>query len=178
VTVDVPETLSPILTDAALLERAIANLISNALAFAPDRVVHVVAGLEAPELPIAPTGDPAPAPMPERIELRIIDRGPGIPIDQRRAVFRPFQRLGDGGNAHADGVGLGLAVARGFVEATDGHLTLDDTPGGGLTASISLPVAPVSIAPMALPDAPGAPVASASASADEKTSVTTSRGSR
>jgi two-component system sensor histidine kinase KdpD len=56
-------------------------------------------------------------------------------------VFRPFQRLGDGGNAHADGVGLGLAVARGFVEAIDGRLTLDDTPGGGLTAAISLPVA-------------------------------------
>jgi two-component system sensor histidine kinase KdpD len=175
VTVDVPETLSPILTDAALLERAIANLISNALAFAPDRVVHVVAGLEAPELPIAPTGDPAPAPVPERIELRIIDRGPGIPIDQRRAVFRPFQRLGDGGNAHADGVGLGLAVARGFVEATAGHLTLDDTPGGGLTASISLPVAPVSIAAMALPDAPSEPGAAA---ADQKTAVTTSPGSR
>jgi two-component system sensor histidine kinase KdpD len=173
--VDVPETLSPILTDAALLERAIANLISNALAFAPDRVVHVVAGLEAPELPIAPTGDPAPAPVPERIELRIIDRGPGIPIDQRRAVFRPFQRLGDGGNAHADGVGLGLAVARGFVEATAGHLTLDDTPGGGLTASISLPVAPVSIAAMALPDAPSEPGAAA---ADQKTAVTTSPGSR
>jgi two-component system sensor histidine kinase KdpD len=150
VEVDVPETLSPVLTDPALLERAVANLISNALAFAPDRVVSVVAAVEAPDLPVAEATEAGEQVAgPGRIELRIIDRGPGIPADQRRAVFRPFQRLGDGGNAHADGVGLGLAVARGFVEAIDGRLTLDDTPGGGLTAAISLPVATIGAPPAA-----------------------------
>jgi two-component system sensor histidine kinase KdpD len=51
----------------------------------------------------------------------------------------PFQRLGDRANASPTGVGLGLAVARGFVEAMHGELTLEDTPGGGLTAEITLP---------------------------------------
>ena len=74
------------------------------------------------------------------IELIAIDRGPGIPPHQREAVVGPFQRLGDGSNVA--GVGLGLAVAKGFVEAMDGHLELDDTPGGGLTATMTLPLAP------------------------------------
>ena len=60
--------------------------------------------------------------------------------DKREAVFRPFQRLGD--QPRGNGVGLGLAVARGFVEAMDGTLTIDDTPGGGTTVTISLPAAP------------------------------------
>jgi two-component system sensor histidine kinase KdpD len=70
----------------------------------------------------------------------VVDRGPGIPPAQRESVFQPFQRLGDGGNATHDGLGLGLAVAKGFVEAMGGELSLDDTPGGGVTAVISLPV--------------------------------------
>ena len=73
------------------------------------------------------------------VELTIADEGPGIPHDKREEVFRPFQRLGD--NPQGDGVGLGLAVARGFVEAMDGELTIDDTPGGGTTVMITLPAA-------------------------------------
>jgi two-component system, OmpR family, sensor histidine kinase KdpD len=152
VVVDVPESLTPIVTDPALLERAIANLVSNALAFSPRGTVHVVGAVEIPELGIARAPDrpdvAGAGAGGNRVELQIIDRGPGIPAAQRDAVFRPFQRLGDGGNAHADGVGLGLAVARGFVEAVDGHLVLDDTPGGGLTATISLPAMPPTPMPM------------------------------
>jgi two-component system sensor histidine kinase KdpD len=100
----------------------------------------------------------------DRIDLRIIDRGIGVPPPQRDRMFEPFQRLGDGGdvsdgaeraaaaaadetamivapNGHSsgvNGVGLGLAVAKGFVEAIGGELILDDTPGGGLTAIIEL----------------------------------------
>ena len=74
-----------------------------------------------------------------RVELRVVDRGPGIPGEDRERVFQPFQRLGD--NPNGTGVGLGLAVARGFVEAMGGELLVDDTPGGGCTMVVSLPVA-------------------------------------
>ena len=76
----------------------------------------------------------------QRVELMVVDRGPGIPASQREDVFRPFQRLGDRSNG--SGVGLGLAVARGFVEAMGGEINVDDTPGGGLTMVISLPAVP------------------------------------
>jgi len=121
VVVDVPETLPRVNVDAALLERAVANLVDNAVRHSPsDRPVRVEAGAVA-----------------GRVDLRVVDRGPGIPLAQRDVIFQPFQRLGDAG---ADtGVGLGLAVARGFVEAVGGEISVEDTPGGGLTMVISLP---------------------------------------
>jgi len=70
---------------------------------------------------------------------RGVPRGPGIPAGDRERVFQPFQRLGD--RRGGDGVGLGLAVARGFVEAMDGTLTVEDTPGGGATMVVSLEAA-------------------------------------
>ncbi|HZP28870.1 MAG TPA: DUF4118 domain-containing protein [Acidimicrobiia bacterium] len=123
VELDVAETLPPVKADPALLERAIANLVGNALQWSPrDLPVRVCAGT---------VGD--------RVELRVVDRGPGIPPSERERVFLPFQRLGDRG--HATGVGLGLAVARGFVEVMGGTLTVEDTPGGGVTMVVALPVA-------------------------------------
>jgi two-component system sensor histidine kinase KdpD len=71
----------------------------------------------------------------------VVDRGPGIPAEEREAVFQPFQRKGDGASATRAGVGLGLAVAKGFVEAMGGELTLEDTPRGGLTSVVSLKLA-------------------------------------
>jgi two-component system sensor histidine kinase KdpD len=123
VVVDVPETVPLVDTDGALLERAVANLVSNAVAWTPpDRPVRVEAAAVA-----------------GHAELRVIDRGPGIPLAQRAQVFEPFQRLGDvSGDA---GVGLGLAIAKGFIEATGGRLELDDTPGGGSTFTAILPLA-------------------------------------
>ena len=124
VVLDLPETLPRVKADAPLLERAIANIVDNARAWAlDDQCVRVEAGA---------VGD--------RVHLRIIDHGPGIPIDQRELIFQPFQRLGDN-PSHGNGVGLGLAVARGFVDAMGGELTVEDTPGGGLTMVISLPAA-------------------------------------
>jgi two-component system, OmpR family, sensor histidine kinase KdpD len=124
VVMHVDETLPPVRADAALLERAIANLVDNALAWSPaDQVVRVEAG-----------------PIAGRVDLRIVDRGPGIPADQRDRMFQPFQRLGDQSNG--TGTGLGLAVARGFVEAMGGEITVEDTPGGGLTMVVSLDSAP------------------------------------
>jgi two-component system sensor histidine kinase KdpD len=108
-------------TDPALIERALANVVSNALAWSPE---------ESPVLiKVGATAG--------RVEIRVMDRGPGIPAGQREKVFEPFQRLGD--RSRDIGVGLGLAIAKGFVEATGGTLELDDTPGGGTTVCISLP---------------------------------------
>jgi two-component system sensor histidine kinase KdpD len=119
---DVPETLPLVDVDPALLERAVANLVENAVRHAPaGETVRVIAGR---------VGD--------RVDLRVIDAGPGIPAGERDRVFRPFQRLGD--HPNGAGVGLGLAVAKGFVEALGGELSVEDTPGGGTTMVVSLPV--------------------------------------
>ncbi|HEX4529084.1 MAG TPA: DUF4118 domain-containing protein [Acidimicrobiia bacterium] len=123
VEVDVDEMLPRVRADAALLERAIANVIENAIAWSPPEVAVRVEACVAQE----------------RVDLHVVDRGPGIPSSQREDVFRPFQRLGDRSNG--SGVGLGLAVARGFVEAMGGELLVEDTPGGGVTMVISLPAA-------------------------------------
>ncbi|HWW55033.1 MAG TPA: ATP-binding protein, partial [Acidimicrobiales bacterium] len=123
VIVDVAENLPPLHTDPALLERAVANVVDNAVSWSPEGVpVRVEAASVA-----------------GRIDLRVIDRGPGIPPDQRERVFEAFQRLGDKGTGV--GVGLGLAVARGFVDALGGELIVDDTPGGGTTMIFSFKVA-------------------------------------
>jgi two-component system, OmpR family, sensor histidine kinase KdpD len=74
------------------------------------------------------------------VELRVIDRGPGIPEQDKERMFVPFQRLGDTDNT--TGVGLGLALSHGLTEAMGGTLTAEDTPGGGLTMTVSLPAAP------------------------------------
>ena len=117
--VDVPETLPRVDVDAALLERAIANIAANARTHTP------------PDAPIQILGSAVNG----RVELRVVDRGPGIPTDARERVFEPFQRLGD--RPAGDGVGLGLAVARGFVEAMGGQIEIEDTPGGGLTMVVA-----------------------------------------
>ncbi len=120
VVVDVPDTLPPVHADPALLERAIANVVDNALSWSPPgQPVRVEAGVVRAE-----------------IVLRVIDRGPGIAPEDRERVFQPFQRLGDGSQGR--GVGLGLAVARGFTEAIGGDLHVDDTPGGGTTMVFTL----------------------------------------
>ncbi len=73
------------------------------------------------------------------VKIRVIDQGPGIPGDQKDRLFEPFQRLGDGSGGSPNGVGLGLAVARGFTRAIGGDLVYEDTPEGGSTFVFSLP---------------------------------------
>jgi two-component system, OmpR family, sensor histidine kinase KdpD len=123
VVLDIDDSLPLVATDPGLLERALGNVIDNALTWSPDGT--------AVRVDAARAGD--------RVQIRVVDQGPGIAPDQREAVFLPFQQLGDGGGASPHGVGLGLAVARGFAEAIGAGLTLDDTPGGGTTAVFSLP---------------------------------------
>jgi len=121
VTVEIPESLPEVYVDPAILERIIVNLTENALRYSP-------AG-KPPLLAASALGD--------RVELRVVDRGPGIPEKDRDRMFVPFQRLGDTDNT--TGVGLGLALSRGLTEAMGGTLTADDTPGGGLTMTLSVP---------------------------------------
>jgi two-component system sensor histidine kinase KdpD len=124
VTVEIPESLPAVRADPAILERVVVNLLENALRYSP-------AG-KAPLLAASVLGD--------RVELRVVDRGPGIPEADRERMFVPFQRLGDTDNT--TGVGLGLALSRGLTEAMGGSLTAEDTPGGGLTMTVSLPAEP------------------------------------
>ena len=120
---DLPESLPPVQADPGLLERIVANIIQNALHWSPP----------GREIRIAGTA------CDSRVELRIVDHGPGIPAYARSELFRPFRRLGD--RDSGTGVGLGLAVAHGFTDAMDGELLVEDTPGGGLTIVVALPVA-------------------------------------
>ncbi|MBF6296486.1 sensor histidine kinase KdpD [Nocardia amamiensis] len=107
--------------DSGLLERVLANLIDNALRHAPrDSLVRVTGER---------TGD--------RVSITVVDTGPGVPPGTEEQLFEPFQRLGDRDNT--TGVGLGLSVVRGFVEAMGGTVHAEPTPGGGLTMLVDLP---------------------------------------
>ncbi|MFJ1604998.1 ATP-binding protein [Streptomyces sp. NPDC088253] len=117
---DIPETLPMVAVDPGLLERAVANLVENAVKYSPaDEPVLVSASA-----------------MANRVEVRVVDRGPGVPDEAKDRIFAPFQRYGDA--PRGAGVGLGLAVARGFAEAMGGTLNAEDTPGGGLTMVLTV----------------------------------------
>ncbi|MEX0985177.1 MAG: DUF4118 domain-containing protein [Actinomycetota bacterium] len=123
VEVDVPETLPRVVVDADLIERAVANVVANARKWSPlDRPPHVL-GMRAGG----------------RVELWVIDHGPGVPLVDRSRMFEPFQQLGE--RPGHNGLGLGLAVARGFVDAVDGELRAVETPSGGLTMVMSFEAA-------------------------------------
>jgi two-component system, OmpR family, sensor histidine kinase KdpD len=118
-TFDVDEGLPDVTTDPGLLERVVENLVRNALdhspAAAPVRVTAEVVG--------------------DRVDIRVVDRGPGIALEHRDRVFEPFRTLDD---ADVAGVGLGLAVARGLADAMGHELVVEDTPGGGTTMVVSV----------------------------------------
>ncbi len=120
VELDVPETLPMVAVDAGLLERTVANLVENAVKYN---------ALGTPVLVSASA-------LADRVEVRVVDRGPGVPDEAKERIFEPFQRYGDA--PRGAGVGLGLAVARGFAEAMGGTLNAEDTPGGGLTMVLTL----------------------------------------
>ncbi len=120
VALDIPETLPMVAVDPGLLERTMANLVENAVKYSPAGTPVLVAA--------SALGD--------RVEVRVVDRGPGVPDEAKARIFEPFQRYGDA--PRGAGVGLGLPVARGFAEAMGGTLEAEDTPGGGLTMTVTL----------------------------------------
>ncbi|CAN5378675.1 sensor histidine kinase KdpD [soil metagenome] len=120
VELDIADDLPPAIADSGLVQRVLVNLIENARRFSPsDSSVRVAASSFA-----------------GTVEIRIADRGPGVSAERRDDIFVPFQRLGDTDNS--TGLGLGLALAKGFTESMGGTLTADDTPGGGLTMVVTL----------------------------------------
>ena len=118
------ESLPLIRTDPGLLERALANLVENAVQHSPVNMPVRICAAVVPE---------------DTMQLRIVDRGPGVAVGDRARMFLPFQRLGD--VPAGSGVGLGLAVARGLSEAVGASIEVEDTPGGGLTMVLSIPLA-------------------------------------
>ena len=117
-----PDDLPLFRADAGLLDRVLANVLENALRHSPGRQEVVVNG----------------SVIGRRLQIRVVDRGIGVPDAAKEQMFAPFRRIGD--TERGDGVGLGLAVARGLTEAMDGILSAEDTPGGGLTIVIDLPL--------------------------------------
>ncbi|MCT2590660.1 DUF4118 domain-containing protein [Streptomyces sp. N2-109] len=124
VTLDIPESVPTVAVDPGLLERAVANIVENAVKYSPGGGPVVVRA----------------SALGEWVDLRVRDRGPGVPDSDKERIFEPFQRRGDA--PRGAGVGLGLAVARGFTEAMGGSLEAEDTPGGGMTMVLSLRAAP------------------------------------
>ena len=120
VSVWIDEEVPAVETDPGLVERVLANLVDNAVQHSAGRPVRIEAGTVA-----------------GRVDVRVVDHGPGIRVADRERIFLPFQRLGDTDNG--TGVGLGLAVSRGFAEAVGGELDVEDTPGGGCTMVLRLP---------------------------------------
>jgi len=118
---EIDSELEEVVADPALLERAIANILGNALSWSlsPDSVAIFAHQKD------------------DTAHIHIVDRGPGIPVDQQLSVLQPFHRLGD--SSVGGGLGLGLAIADRLIASMNGRLELRDTPGGGLTAVVTLP---------------------------------------
>ncbi|MST31791.1 hypothetical protein GHK86_03485, partial [Acidimicrobiaceae bacterium USS-CC1] len=121
VAVDVPDDLPPIDADLVLISRVLTNLLENALRYSPkDAPIAVRAVLDAPD----------------RIEVSVADHGPGVSPHRRSAIFELFARR----DADA-GAGLGLTIAKTFVEAHGQRIWVDQAPGGGAVFRFTLPVA-------------------------------------
>lgn len=123
VVMDIPDDLPLVRADPGLLERVVANLLDNGLRHSPlGRPVHVSTQVRA-----------------GAVELTIVDHGAGVPPHLWQAMFQPFQRLDD--RAAGAGAGLGLAIVHGFCAAMEVPVEPSETPGGGLTMTLRLPVA-------------------------------------
>ena len=118
-----PADLPLVRADAAQLERVFVNLLGNAVKFSP------------PGAPVVIRGGVGGG----RVTVRVIDRGPGVPAPQRVHVFEPFFR----GRTATTGAGLGLAIARGLVEANGGRVVLQSATPGETSFAVSLPLEPV-----------------------------------
>ncbi len=129
--------------DAAQMERAFVNVLENARRHSGGhpvsvraRAVRSLAGAGASSAREERPGTPASG---DRVIVRIVDRGPGIPPAQLERVFEPFYRAGSAAGGHR-GSGLGLAIARGFSEANRASLRVESLPGQGATFVFEFPL--------------------------------------
>jgi two-component system sensor histidine kinase KdpD len=134
--------------DAVQMERAFVNVLENARRHSGGhpvsvraRAVRSLTGARRTAAPPDVGGHTAAEHQPtgDRVIVRIVDRGPGIPPAQLERVFEPFYRAGTIGGGHR-GSGLGLAIARGFTEANAGSLHVESLPGQGATFVFELPL--------------------------------------
>jgi two-component system sensor histidine kinase KdpD len=122
--------LPQIRADAAQLERAFANLLENARRYSGSQPVLVQQR----------RGDAG-------VQVRVVDRGPGIPSAERARIFEPFYRGPRSAGDPWTGSGLGLAIAKGFVEANGGTISVESLPGQGTSFVVSLPLEPSATEP-------------------------------
>ncbi|NWE50171.1 sensor histidine kinase, partial [Pseudomonas gingeri] len=111
---------APLLVQPMALRSCLNNLMDNALRYAGDALITLEDSRR-------------------QLIIRVIDHGPGIAAEKREAVFEPFYRLEGSRNRNSGGVGLGMTIAREAAQRLGGELTLEETPGGGLTAVVALP---------------------------------------
>ncbi|MGP0012091.1 ATP-binding protein [Pseudomonas sp.] len=111
---------APLLVQPMALRSCLNNLLDNALRYAGDALITLEDSRR-------------------QLLIRVIDHGPGIAMEKREAVFEPFSRLEGSRNRNSGGVGLGMTIAREAAQRLGGELTLEETPGGGLTAVVRLP---------------------------------------
>jgi two-component system sensor histidine kinase KdpD len=123
VQVHIPEELPPVACDYAQIDQVVTNLLENALLHTPPGT-PVVARAERDN---------------GVVRVEVVDRGPGIPAADRERLFHPFER----GRSRAPGTGLGLTIARGFVEAHGGQLWLEEGPEAGARFVFTLPLASI-----------------------------------
>jgi two-component system sensor histidine kinase KdpD len=127
--------LPPVQVDVVQMERAFVNVIENAQRHSGGHAVSVRARA------VRSLAGARERPRGDRVIVRVVDRGPGIPPAQLERVFEPFYRAGAPGSEHR-GSGLGLAIARGFTEANGGTLHVESLPGQGATFVFDLPLRP------------------------------------
>jgi two-component system sensor histidine kinase KdpD len=128
ITLQLDRSLPPLRADAVQLERAFANLMENALAHGAAQPVSVRARAVGP-----------------RLVVRVVDRGPGVPVAEQERIFTPFYR-GDAAGVSAGGAGLGLAIVRGFVEANGGTVRVESLPGQGASFVVEFPLSDEAVA--------------------------------
>ncbi|CAD6009464.1 DUF4118 domain-containing protein [Agreia sp. COWG] len=138
VDLDIPSDLPAVSADPVLLERVLVNLLSNAIKYSAAAASGADAGAasgRSKRVVIAASA------FQNTVQIRVIDGGPGVAEDRREDIFVPFQRLGDTDNT--TGLGLGLALSKGFTEGMGGTLEFEDTPSGGSTMVVTLAAAAV-----------------------------------
>jgi Osmosensitive K+ channel histidine kinase len=124
--VEIPDKLPLVAIDTVLIDQVLTNLLTNAISYTPpatDIIIQVV--VEA-----------------LRLLIRIIDKGPGIAETEREHIFEKFYRLGTGSSKNVAGLGLGLSICRGIIEAHHGQIWVEDNPQGGAIFALTLPYTP------------------------------------
>ncbi len=128
--VESPMEVPLVSLDADRMSQVFTNLLDNAVKYWPEGGVVLVQMTVSHDAEDRPTA----------VHVSVVDHGPGIPVEHREHIFEPFYRIDHTADRAAYGIGLGLALSKGIVDAHGGSITVGDTPGGGSTFTVSLPI--------------------------------------